>query len=184
MSRIGKKPIPIPKAVKLSLEGNHITINGPRGELKRTVHDGFKITLQDNNLMVIPEEITDKKRALWGLTRTLLENMVLGVTQGYKKELDITGMGYKAAKSGEDLSLQLGFTHPVNVSPPPGIKFEVDSPTRIRVMGIDKELVGQTAARLREIKLPDPYKGKGIRYAGEKVRLKPGKAGKVVGKKK
>lgn len=184
MSRIGKKPIPIPKGVKISLDGNQITIAGPKGDMKHQIPGGFKVNTQDGNLLVQPLETENPNRALWGLTRTLIGNMVAGVTQGYAKELDITGVGYKAAQSGEKLTLQIGFTHPVDLTPPPGIKFELASPTRIKVSGIDKALVGEVAARIRRIRIHDPYKGKGLRYAGEKVHLKPGKAGKAVGKKK
>lgn len=184
MSRIGKKPVLIPKGVKVSLKGNQATISGPKGELKHKIPAGFNVNIQDSNLVVKPVDPENPDRALWGLTRTLLGNMVIGVTQGYARELDITGVGYKAAQSGEKLSLQLGFTHSVDVEPPPGIKFELASPTRIKVSGIDKALVGEIAARIRRIKIHDSYKGKGLRYAGEKVRLKPGKAGKAVGKKK
>lgn len=183
MSRIGKKPIPVPKGVKVSLNGNQVTIAGPKGELKRQIPDGFNVNMQDANLVVKPMEPENPDRALWGLTRTLIGNMVIGVTLGYDKELDITGVGYKAAQSGDKLTLQLGFTHPVDLTPPQGIKFELASPTRIKVSGIDKTLVGEIAARIRRIRIHDPYKGKGLRYAGEKVRLKPGKAGKAVGKK-
>lgn len=184
MSRIGKKPIPIPKGVKVSFEGKQITIAGPKGDMKHQIPDGFKVNTGDANLVVQPSEKDNPDRALWGLTRTLIGNMVTGVTQGYARELDITGVGYKAAQSGEKLSLQIGFTHSVDLTPPPGIKFELASPTRIKVSGIDKQLVGEVAARIRRIRIHDPYKGKGLRYAGEKVHLKPGKAGKAVGKKK
>ncbi len=184
MSRIGKKPVLIPKGVKVSLQGSQVTVTGPKGEMKHRIPDGFNVNMGDGSLVVKPLEAENANRALWGLTRTLLDNMVLGVTQGYAKELDITGVGYKAAQTGEKLSLQLGFTHPVDLSPPPGIKFELSSPTRIKVSGIDKALVGEIAARIRRIRIHDPYKGKGLRYAGEKVHLKPGKAGKAVGKKK
>lgn len=184
MSRIGKKPIIIPKGVKVTIEGNLVTVGGPRGEMKHRVPDGFTVTLQDSNLTVKPLETGIQSNALWGLNRTLLQNMVIGVTQGYFKELDITGVGYKALQAAEKLSLQIGFTHPVDLSPPSGIKFELPSPTRIKISGIDKALVGETAARIRRIRIHDAYKGKGLRYAGESVHLKPGKAGKAVGKKK
>lgn len=184
MSRIGKKPIPIPKGVKVSVEGKQVTIIGPKGEMKHQIPDGFNVNMQDDNLVVKPLDPENPGRALWGLTRTLIGNMVIGITQGYSKELDITGVGYKAAQSGEKLTLQVGFTHPVDLTPPSGIKFELASPTRIKVSGIDKALVGEIAARIRRIRIHDPYKGKGLRYVGEKVHLKPGKAGKAVGKKK
>lgn len=184
MSRIGKKPIPIPKGVKVSLEGNYVTIAGPKGEMKHQIPLGFNTDMQDSNLLIKPVEPENPDNALWGLTRSLIGNMVIGVTLGYAKELDITGVGYKAAQSGEKLTLQVGFTHPVDVTPPVGIKFELASPTRIKISGIDKALVGEIAARIRRIRIHDPYKGKGLRYAGEKVHLKPGKAGKAVGKKK
>ncbi|MFO7171990.1 MAG: 50S ribosomal protein L6 [Bacillota bacterium] len=179
MSRVGKQPIPIPAGVTVTVEENNLVrVKGPKGELTRQIHRDMIIKIEDNVVRV--ERPSDERmhKALHGLTRTLIANMVQGVTQGYEKALEIVGTGYRATKSGNKLTLSLGFSHPVEVQPPPGITFEVPNPTNIIVKGIDKELVGQVAANIRALKPPEPYLGKGIRYAGERVRRKAGKAGK------
>ena len=183
MSRIGRLPIPLPAGVAVELEGRHITVRGPRGELARDLPPLMRVVQADGTLVV--ERPGDDKRAreLHGLTRTLVANMVTGVTAGYRKGLEITGVGYRAQKVGDKLQLNLGYSHPIEVEPPAGISFEVENPTRLAVLGIDKELVGHVAARVRATRKPEPYKGKGVRYAGEVIRRKAGKAGKIGGKK-
>ncbi len=181
MSRVGRAPIPIPPGVTVTVSGRTVEVVGPRGRLVRDVHPDMTVQVRDGALVVQRPTDQDTHRALHGLTRALLANMVRGVVEGYRVELEIVGVGYRAVKQGNALSLQVGFSHPVVVTPPDGIQFEVPQPTRIVVSGIDKELVGQVAARLRAIRPPDPYKGKGIRYAGERIRLKPGKTGRTVG---
>ncbi|MCG0238191.1 MAG: 50S ribosomal protein L6 [Firmicutes bacterium] len=179
MSRVGKQPIPIPAGVTVTVEENNLVrVKGPKGELTRQIHRDMIVKVENNVVRV--ERPSDERmhKALHGLTRTLIANMVQGVTQGYEKALEIVGTGYRATKSGNKLTLSLGFSHPVEVQPPPGITFEVPNPTNIIVKGIDKELVGQVAANIRALKPPEPYLGKGIRYAGERVRRKAGKAGK------
>lgn len=183
MSRIGRLPIPIPAGVEVVIEGRRITVRGPKGELVRDLHPDIAVRRTDGTLVV--ERPSDQKlhRQLHGLTRTLVANMVEGVTKGYRKALEITGVGYRAALVGRKLQLSLGYSHPVEIEPPEGISFEVENPTRLAVVGIDKELVGQVAARVRATRKPEPYKGKGVRYAGEVIRRKAGKAGKIGGKK-
>jgi large subunit ribosomal protein L6 len=183
MSRIGRLPIPIPPGVEVVIEGHRITVRGPKGELARDLHPAMLVRRTDGTLVV--ERPSDQKlhRQLHGLTRTLVANMVEGVTNGYRKALEITGVGYRAALVGRKLQLSLGYSHPVEIEPPDGISFEVENPTRLAVVGIDKELVGQVAARVRATRKPEPYKGKGVRYAGEVIRRKAGKAGKIGGKK-
>ncbi len=183
MSRVGNAPIPIPKGVEVTITGRTVSITGPKGRLTREVHPEMEVVLADGALVVRRPTDQDRHRALHGLTRALLANMVRGVTEGFRVDLEIQGVGYRAAKQGNALTLQVGYSHPVEVVPPEGIAFEVPQPTRISVAGLDKELVGQVAARIRAIRRPDAYKGKGIRYAGERVRLKPGKAGRTVGGK-
>jgi large subunit ribosomal protein L6 len=183
MSRIGKMPIKIPAGVTVDIEGSTVTVSGPRGKLRRTVNPGMELKLEGGALMVSRPSDSQEHRAQHGLTRTLLANMVGGVSQGFEKTLEIVGVGFRAEKSGDKLVLRIGFSHPVEVAPLPGISFGVEGANRIRVMGIDKEAVGEMAAEIRAIRLPDSYHGKGIRYAGEVVHLKPGKAGRVVGKK-
>ena len=180
MSRIGLMPVPLPKGVTVNIEGSTVQVKGPKGELVRTLNPEMQIKLEDNRLLV--ERPTDQRRhrALHGLTRTLLNNMVLGVSQGFTRRLEIEGVGYRAEIQGKNLVLNVGFSHPVVVEPPPGISFEVEKGTRVfSVLGADKEMVGEMAARIRRIRPPEPYKGKGIRYQGEHVRRKAGKAGKV-----
>lgn len=182
MSRIGRMPIPIPQGVQVHIEGSQVTVRGPKGELSRTFSPDMQISLHDGKLVVTRPTDNRQHRALHGLTRALLANMVTGVTEGYRKELEIQGVGYRAEMRGRNLVLYVGFSHPVEIVPPPGVTFDIDSHTKvITVAGIDKELVGEVAARIRRVRPPEPYKGKGIRYVGERVRQKAGKAGKVVG---
>jgi len=183
MSRIGRLPIPIPPGVEVRIDGSHVWVRGPQGELERTFHPDMRVVQEDGRLVVQRPTDLRHHRALHGLTRALVANMVRGVVEGYTKELELVGTGYRATKQGERIVLQVGFSHPVEFVPPEGITLEVPAPTRIVVRGIDKELVGQVAARLRAIRPPDPYKGKGIRYVGEAIKLKPGKAGRAGGKK-
>ncbi len=180
MSRIGLMPVPLPKGVTVDIEGSTVQVKGPKGQLVRTLNSEMLIKLEDNRLVV--ERPTDQRhhRALHGLTRALLNNMVLGVSQGFVRRLEIEGVGYRAEIQGKNLVLNVGFSHPVVVEPPPGISFETEKGTRVfSVLGADKEMVGEMAARIRRIRPPEPYKGKGIRYQGEHVRRKAGKAGKV-----
>lgn len=183
MSRVGNAPIPIPKGVEVTISGRTVAVTGPKGRLARDVHPDIAVQLADGAVVVRRPTDLDSHKALHGLTRALLANMVRGVTEGFKVDLEIQGVGYRAAKQGSTLTLQVGYSHPIEVEPPTGITFEVPQPNRISVAGIDKELVGQVAARIRAIRRPDAYKGKGIRYAGERIRLKPGKAGRTVGGK-
>ena len=180
MSRIGRTPIPVPTGVTVAVgQGNTVTVKGPQGELARTVPAAISIRQVDDNLVVERPDDQRQNRALHGLTRSLVANMVAGVTEGFSKELEIVGVGYRAVPKGPNaLELALGFSHPVNVSAPEGVAFEVPTPTRIIVRGIDKEKVGQVAADIRKLRKPEPYKGKGVRYQGEQVRRKVGKAGK------
>lgn len=178
MSRIGRAPIAILSGVTVKVEdGNKVTVKGPKGELVRTLHQDMKIKVEDNTVIV--ERPSDDKthRSLHGLTRTLLNNMVVGVSEGFSKSLEINGVGYRAAVKGKNLELALGFSHPVVVEPPAGIKFECPSATKIVVSGIDKEAVGAISAKIRDYRKPEPYKGKGIKYEGEHIRRKVGKAG-------
>src|SRR5688572_27590359 len=179
MSRIGRLPIPIPQGVEVNLEGNHITVTGPRGRLERELAPELNVAQEDGSLLVRRPSDSKRARELHGLTRTLVNNMVIGVTDGYRKGLEITGVGYRAALNGKKLTLNLGYSHPIEIDPPDGISSEVENPTRLPVVGIDKELVGQIAAKVRPTRKPEPYKGKGVRYAGEQVRRKAGKAGKI-----
>ncbi|HET7678175.1 MAG TPA: 50S ribosomal protein L6 [Candidatus Limnocylindrales bacterium] len=183
MSRIGRLPIPIPSGVEVTLDGRTITVTGPKGTLSRELHPEMAIQREDATLLVTRPSDAKTHRALHGLTRTLVANMVEGVTNGYRKGLEITGVGYRAQKVGEKLQLNLGYSHPVEIVPPSGVSFEVENPTRLAVVGIDKELVGQVAAKVRATRKPEPYKGKGVRYAGEVIRRKAGKAGKIGAKK-
>jgi large subunit ribosomal protein L6 len=175
MSRIGKKTVPIPAGVTLTLEGQKVTVKGPKGELSWTVVDEIDVTRGDEGLSFAPRNESQRARAMWGLSRTLVANMVHGVTQGYEEVLELVGVGYRATMKGRALSMQLGFSHDVEIPPPDGITFVVPRQTEIRIAGVDKQLVGETAARIRKIRPPEPYKGKGVRYSGEKVRRKEGK---------
>lgn len=181
MSRIGKKPIPIPAKVEIKINGTEVTVKGSKGELTRRFHPDMMIKEEDGHLIV--ERPTDQKqhRALHGLTRSLLANMVTGVSEGFRRTLEIEGVGYQAAVQGQTLNLRLGFSHDVNVQPPPNITFEVPKESRgrmIHIDGIDNQVVGELAAKIRELRPPEPYKGKGVRYLGEHIIRKAGKAGK------
>jgi large subunit ribosomal protein L6 len=174
----------VPAGVTVNIKDSQIKIKGPKGEVSQEVMPGIGVKLEEGKLVVNRASDTKEQKALHGLTRALLNNMVTGVTKGWEKNLEIVGVGFRAEKTGEKLTLRLGFSHIIEVSPLPGIVLAIDGPTKIKVSGIDKEVVGEMAAELRGIRPPDAYKGKGIRYAGEVVRIKPGKAGKAVGKGK
>ena len=180
MSRIGRLPIPVPSSVQLVIgEDNHVSVKGPKGQLERTLPGEMILEQSDGTLTVRRPSEQRSHKALHGLTRTLLSNMVVGVTDGFRKDLEIVGVGYRAAKDGNILVLQVGYSHPVRLDPPPGITYTVEGTNRVSVQGINKEVVGEEAARIRSTRKPEPYKGKGIRYAGEQVRRKAGKAGKA-----
>jgi large subunit ribosomal protein L6 len=183
MSRIGRLPITVPSDVDVTIDGRTLTVKGPKGSLTRELHPDITVAREDDRLVVTRPTEQKTHKQLHGLTRTLVKNMVVGVTDGYRKSLEITGVGYRAAKVGEKLQLNLGYSHPIEIAPPTGISFEVENPTHLAVLGIDKELVGQVAAQVRSTRKPEPYKGKGVRYAGEYIRRKAGKAGKIGGKK-
>jgi large subunit ribosomal protein L6 len=183
MSRIGRLPIAVPATVDVTIEGRRLTVKGPKGTLTRELHPDMLVSREEDKLLVKRPTEQKTHKQLHGLTRTLVNNMVVGVTDGYRKGLEITGVGYRAAKNGEKLTLNLGYSHQIEIDPPSGISFEIENPTRLAVVGIDKELVGQIAAKVRATRKPEPYKGKGVRYAGEKIRRKAGKAGKIGGKK-
>ena len=191
MSRIGRAPIPVPPKVQVTwTDDNFVTVKGPKGELSYQVDPELKLTLENGHLTVTRPSDSKKHKAKHGLYRTLINNMVVGVTTGYTKQLEIHGVGYRANKVGQNLVILVGYSHPIAVEPPAGITLNVDGvdpatkATKISVSGIDKHLVGQVAASIRQLRKPEPYKGKGIRYAGEVIRRKAGKAGKVGGKKK
>jgi large subunit ribosomal protein L6 len=179
MSRIGKLPIPVPSGVDVTIEGQDITVKGPKGTLSHTVVEPITVIRSDDGVLLVsrPDDHRDSK-ARHGLTRTLVANMVTGVTTGYEKTLEIVGVGYRVQARGSNLEFALGYSHPVPVEAPTGISFEVQSPTRFVVRGIDKQQVGEVAAKIRKLRKPDPYKGKGVRYQGEVVRRKVGKSGK------
>ena len=179
MSRVGRSPIPVPSGVTITLEGPSVTVAGPQGSLSRSVPEPIRVRQEDSTLLVERPDDERRNRALHGLTRSLIANMVTGVTAGYTKELEIVGVGYRANARGPSvIELALGFSHPIVVNAPEGVTFEVPVPTRITVKGIDKEKVGQVAADIRKLRKPEPYKGKGVRYAGERVLRKAGKAAK------
>lgn len=178
MSRIGKKPIDIPAGVTVTLDRNTVSVTGPKGKLEQEIHYKAVVTVDGNVVNVERKDETKIARSVHGLTRTLISNMVTGVTQGYVKKLDIVGVGYRVAQKGTDLDLSLGFSHPVIFTPPTGIELKAESQTKIAVSGIDKQLVGQVAANIRKLRAPEPYKGKGIRYEGEYILRKAGKTGK------
>ena len=182
MSRIGKAPIPVPPGVTVTIDGNLVTVKGPKGELSRSLNADMIITQDGDTLTVSRPNDERQNRAMHGLTRTLLANMVEGVTNGFEKALDIVGVGYRAEQRGEKLVLNIGFSHQVEIVPLPGITLSVEGNNRMKVFGINKEDVGQQAASIRAVRPPDAYKGKGIRYGGEVVRLKAGKAGKAIGR--
>jgi large subunit ribosomal protein L6 len=175
MSRIGRQPIHVPEGVTVSIGPGRVTINGPRGELQQVVSERMQIVEEDGTLKVTRPTDRGQDRAVHGLTRSLVANMVEGVTDGFQKELQIQGVGYRARLAGRDLELSVGYSHPVTINAPEGIEFEVPQPTQVIVRGIDKQLVGEIASRIRRVRPPEPYKGKGIRYAGEQVRRKVGK---------
>ncbi|HEX6338184.1 MAG TPA: 50S ribosomal protein L6 [Jiangellaceae bacterium] len=179
MSRIGKLPIPVPSGVEVNIDGSTVTVKGPKGELAHTLPESIGVErTDDGSLEVTRPDDERENKALHGLSRTLVANMVTGVTQGYEKKLEIVGVGYRVQARGSNLEFALGFSHPVVIEPPDGISFSVESPTKFAVAGIDKQKVGEVAANIRKLRRPEPYKGKGIRYAGEQVRRKVGKAGK------
>ncbi|WP_040157837.1 50S ribosomal protein L6 [Nigerium massiliense] len=180
MSRIGKLPITVPSGVEVKLDGQHVAVKGPKGELSLTVADPIRINKNDEGLIEVTRPDDEREsRSLHGLTRTLVNNMVIGVTEGFSKQLEIVGVGYRVLSRGpQQLEFQLGFSHPVIVDAPQGVTFSVEKPTSFTVSGIDKQVVGEVAANIRKLRRPEPYKGKGVRYAGERVRRKVGKAGK------
>jgi large subunit ribosomal protein L6 len=182
MSRIGRMPIAVPNNVTVEIKNNEAAVKGPKGELRFRYDPQITLTLSDSNLLVARPNDTPEYRALHGLTRSLLANMVKGVTAGFEKRLEIVGVGYRAEKQGDKVVLHVGFSHTVDVVPAPGISLAVEGNSIVRVTGIDKQVVGQMAAEIRSVRPPDKYKGKGIRYAGEIIKLKPGKAGKAVGR--
>jgi large subunit ribosomal protein L6 len=177
MSRIGRKPVEVPKGVTMQVEGNTVAVKGPRGELRRELHPDMEIALKDNQFTVARPSEEKRHKALHGLTRTLVQNMVEGVSKGFTKSLEIQGVGYKAEAKPYGVNLIVGFSHPVKYEAPKGIKISVDNNVMVKIEGADKELVGQVAAELRQVRPPEPYKGKGIRYVGEQVRRKAGKTG-------
>ena len=179
MSRIGRLPITVPSGVDVSLDGDVVTVKGPKGELKHTVANPISVQRAEDGTLTVNRPNDERlSRSLHGLTRTLIANMVIGVTQGYEKKLEIVGTGYRVQAKGSNLEFALGYSHPITVEPPAGVTFAVEAPTRVSVSGIDKQAVGEVAANLRKLRKPDPYKGKGVRYAGEVVKRKVGKAGK------
>ncbi|MEA2586859.1 MAG: large subunit ribosomal protein [Thermomicrobiales bacterium] len=180
MSRIGRKPIPLPAAVDVVIDqGNVVTVKGPRGQLAATFAPSIVLERENGSLNVSRPDDSRQNRSLHGLTRTLLSNMVTGVTEGFRKNLEIQGVGYRAAMDGKTLVLSVGYSHPVRMTPPDGVTYTLDGLTKVAVLGSDKQLVGEEAARIRRVRPPEPYKGKGIRYEGEQVRRKAGKTGKA-----
>ena len=178
MSRIGKKPVPVPNGVTVNIDGHRVSVKGPKGELARELHPEMQLGMEDGTVVVRRPSDEPNHKALHGLTRTLIANQIVGVTQGYTKGLEIVGTGYRVAQKGSSVEFALGFSHPVTVEPPAGISLTVEGNNRLTVSGIDKQAVGEAAANIRKIRKPEPYKGKGVRYAGEVVRRKAGKAGK------
>ncbi len=178
MSRIGNLPVAIPNGVKIAFEGNQMTVDGPKGSLAQELHERMKISVEDERVVVSRPSENKKDIALHGLTRALINNMVVGVAQGFQKQLEISGVGYRAEVSGQVLTLSLGYSHPVVYEVPQGISVEVEKQTKLTIKGIDKQLVGSTAAKIRSFREPEPYKGKGIKYADERIVRKAGKAGK------
>jgi len=179
MSRIGRLPIAIPKGVEVNINGSEVSVKGPKGSLTHTLAEPIAIAKQEDGTLLVTRPNDERaSKSLHGLSRTLVANMVQGVTEGYTKSLEIVGVGYRVAPKGKDLEFALGFSHPVVIPAPEGISFAVESPTKFSVSGIDKQLVGEVSANLRKLRKPDPYKGKGIRYTGETIRRKQGKAGK------
>jgi large subunit ribosomal protein L6 len=183
MSRVGRKPITVPAGVTVTVDNGEVTVKGPKGELYQRFSPDIVITLEENTLMVSRPSDSREHRAMHGLTRALLANMVEGVSNGFERGLEVVGVGYRVEKAEEQLVLRVGYSHPVRVLPMPGVSLAVEGINRIKVTGISKEIVGEMAARIRAIRPPDKYKGKGIKYAGEQVHLKPGKAAKAIGKR-
>jgi len=179
MSRIGKLPVTLPKGVDVTVNGQQVSVKGPKGELRRTFHPLVKVDRADGTLTVVRANETQQAKALHGLSRSLLANMVTGVATGYTRDLEISGTGYRATLAGKKLQLALGYSHPIEIDPPAGISFALETPQKVRVAGADKEVVGEIAAKIRALRVPDPYKAKGVKYAGEYIRRKAGKAGKV-----
>lgn len=175
MSRIGKKAIEVPSGVTVTIDGQNVTVKGAKGELSWTVVEEILVKHENGELTLTPRDESQRARAMWGLSRTLVSNMVEGVSKGFEKNLELVGVGYRAAMKGTALSLQLGFSHDVDIVPPPGITFASGKQTEIKISGIDKQVVGEIASKIRRIRPPEPYKGKGVRYAGETVRRKEGK---------
>ncbi|MFC3688462.1 50S ribosomal protein L6 [Aquipuribacter hungaricus] len=178
MSRIGKNPVPVPSGVEVGLDGPTVTVKGPKGQLSHVVAEPITVTNEGSLITVARPDDDRRSKSLHGLTRTLIANMVTGVTEGYTRKLEIHGTGYRVVAKGSNLEFALGFSHPVTIVPPAGITFTVESPTRFSVLGIDKQQVGEVSANIHKLRKPDPYKGKGIRYEGEQIRRKVGKAGK------
>ena len=178
MSRIGKNPISVPSGVEVKVDGQDVAVKGPKGELSVTIAEPITVSLEDGVITVARPDEERESRSLHGLSRTLINNMIVGVTEGYSRALEIVGTGYRVLAKGSNLEFALGYSHPIVVEPPEGISFSVDGQTKVAVHGIDKQLVGETAANIRKLRKPEPYKGKGVRYAGEIVRRKVGKAGK------
>ena len=178
MSRIGKQPVKLPAGVTVQIEGTAVKVKGPKGELARVLHKDMSIVAEGDSIRVERPSDQPDHRALHGLTRTLVANMVDGVSKGFERGLELVGVGYRVVKTGKKITINVGYSHPVEVAPPEGIEFDVPNPASVIVKGADKEVVGQTAANIRKVRPPEPYKGKGIRYVGEKVRRKVGKAGK------
>ena len=179
MSRIGRLPVTIPQGVDIKIDGSTVRVKGPKGELSRTFHPDVTVSREDSTLVVKRKDDAQATRALHGLTRALLANMVTGVTTGYARDLEISGTGYRALLQGKKLQLALGFSHPIEIDPPAGVTFALETPQKLKVSGTDKQIVGEMAARIRALRVPDPYKNKGIKYAEERLRKKAGKAGKV-----
>ncbi|GAB3590174.1 50S ribosomal protein L6 [Angustibacter peucedani] len=178
MSRIGRLPVTVPSGVEVTIDGQSVQVKGPKGALQHIVATPIAVALEDGSINVTRPDDERRNRSLHGLTRTLIANMVEGVTNGYEKKLEIVGTGYRVVAKGSDLEFALGYSHPITVKAPEGISFATDGPLRLSVQGIDKQLVGEVAANIRKLRKPDPYKGKGVRYAGEHIRRKVGKAGK------
>lgn len=178
MSRIGKLPITVPTGVEVVIEGQTVRVNGAKGRLERTLRPEVRVVMEGNVIQVEPVDESGMARAQWGLSRTLVNNMVEGVSKGFEKHLELAGVGYRASKQGQRLVLTVGYSHPVHIDPPTGIEFEVPNPTNVFVRGFDREVVGSVAAKIRGVRPPEPYKGKGIHYKGERIRRKVGKTGK------
>ena len=179
MSRIGNKAVAIPSGVTANVEGQTVKIKGPKGAMQVMLHDDVTVTMDKASVKLEPRGESKRARSMWGTSRTLVANLVAGVTKGFEERLEITGVGYRAALQGKKLQLALGYSHPIEIDPPAGISFALETPQKVRVAGADKEVVGEIAAKIRALRVPDPYKAKGVKYAGEYIRRKAGKAGKV-----